>query len=218
VPRATKEPVTPAGVRLSPAQVIETAAEIADAEGIDAVTLTRVAHELGVRQPALYRHVDGIEALRRALALQARDMLADELTRAAIGRSREDAIRAVASAWRRFVHDHPGLYSVTDRVPSQGDAELEHSVDRVVGVLALALGGYPLSPETTVHAARSIRSALHGFVVLEKDNGHPEPYGLDSSYEHLVTLVCAGVLRMAEERQSPSSQPKAAGESARRRT
>ena len=43
---------------LDTGQVVDCAAELADADGLDAVTLTRVAERLGVRQPALYRHVD----------------------------------------------------------------------------------------------------------------------------------------------------------------
>jgi len=198
-PVSEPAPAKPATPRLSPVQVIHTAAAIADREGIDAVTLTRVARELNVRQPALYRHVDGIEGLWKALALRARELLVARLTDAAIGRSREEAIRAVAKAWRQFVKDHPGLYTVTDRVPSAGDVDLEASVDRVVGVLALVLGSYSLGPATAVHAARSFRSALHGFVVLEKDHGHPEPFGLDESFEHLVTLLVAGVQVMSEQ-------------------
>ena len=46
--------------------VIETAATIADEEGLDAMTLTRVAKELGISQPALYRHVEGYDDLLRS--------------------------------------------------------------------------------------------------------------------------------------------------------
>ncbi len=194
---AVRTSLTPAR-RLNTSYVVECAGRIADAEGIDAVTLTRVANELGVRQPALYRHVDGIEGLWKSLALRARELLVIELTQAGIGRSGEDAVRAVAAAWRQFVHDRPGLYTATDRVAIVGDSELEASLDRVVGVLALVLGRYTLDPAEAVHAARSLRSALHGFVVLEKDHGHPEPFGLDESFERLVTLLVAGVQAMAD--------------------
>jgi hypothetical protein len=71
-----------------------------------------------------------------------------------------------------------------------------------VEVLGLSLAGYSLEPEVEVHAARSLRSALHGFVVLERDGGHPEPYGLDESFESLVNLLCAGVAVMAELTES----------------
>ena len=47
-------------------------------------SLTRVAADLGVTQPSLYRHVDGIGALRKAMALRARELLVAALTDAAL--------------------------------------------------------------------------------------------------------------------------------------
>ena len=133
--------------RLNRATVIDKAMLIADAEGIDAVTLSRIASDAGVKQPALYKHVTGIEE----------------------------------------------LYSATDRVPSVGDADIELSLTRVVSTLTTALDGYELTPAQRAHCARSLRSALHGFCVLEKDNGHPEPYALDSSLTQLVELFIRGI-------------------------
>ena len=66
-------------------QVVDSAAALADSEGLDAVTLTRVAVLLGVRQPALYRHIDSYDALIRALGLRGREILASRLGEAAVG-------------------------------------------------------------------------------------------------------------------------------------
>ena len=63
-------------------QVVSAAAALADEEGLDAVTLTRVANQLGVRQPALYRHVDSYDALVRLLGLRGREILAERLAAA----------------------------------------------------------------------------------------------------------------------------------------
>jgi AcrR family transcriptional regulator len=179
--------------RLNRNIVIDRAAVIADAEGIDAVTLSRIASDAGVKQPALYRHVSGIEELWMLLSLRARDLLVAELTDALTNKSREQAVLAVAHAWRTFVQQHPGLYSATDRVPSVGDADIELSLARVVTVLTSALNDYQITDDQRAHCARSLRSALHGFSVLEKDNGHPEPYALDSSLQQLVELFCRGI-------------------------
>ena len=59
---------------------------IADAEGLDAVTLARVAGGLGVRAPSLYNHVDGRAGLLRALALRGVRELTAALRDAAVGR------------------------------------------------------------------------------------------------------------------------------------
>ena len=179
--------------RLNRSTVIEMAATIADAEGIDAVTLSRLATDAGVKQPALYRHVSGIDELRKLLSLRARALLVQELTNAINGCTRDAAVLAAAHAWRKFVHTHPGLYSATDRVPSIGDADVELSLAQVVTTLTSALDGYQLSDAQRAHCARTLRSALHGFCVLEKDHGHPEPFALESSLQNLVELFCRGI-------------------------
>lgn len=178
-------------------QVVDAAATVADAEGLDAVTLTRVADRLGVRQPALYRHVDSYDALIRALGLRGREILAARLGEAAVGLAGDDAVRAMGRAWRAMVRDHPGLYAATDRYPCAGDAELEEAVERVVQVLGQALAAYGLADDDRVHAARSMRSALHGFAHLESGDGHPHPVDLDDSFDRLVDLLCAGIHQMA---------------------
>ena len=178
-------------------QVVESAAALADAEGLDAVTLTRVAEHLGVRQPALYRHVDNFDALIRALGLRGRGILADRLGAAAVGMAGDDAVRAMGAAWRSMVADHPGLYAATDRYPCATDPELEEAVERVVEVLGQALTAYGLSDVDRVHAARSMRSVFNGFAHLESGDGHPYALALDDSFNHLVDLLCAGIRQMA---------------------
>ncbi|MGI8712393.1 MAG: TetR family transcriptional regulator, partial [Solirubrobacteraceae bacterium] len=44
--------------------VVTAAARLADAEGLECLTLARLAQRLGVRSPSLYAHVDGLEELR----------------------------------------------------------------------------------------------------------------------------------------------------------
>ena len=59
----------PARAGLDSAAVVRAAADLADAKGIDALTLGEVAARLGVRTPSLYNHIAGLDGLRRDLAL-----------------------------------------------------------------------------------------------------------------------------------------------------
>ncbi len=172
--------------------IVAAAARLIDAEGVDSLTMARVSSELGVTQPALYRHLDGINDLWRSLGLKARADLAQELAEASVGWSGTDAVRAIAGAWRRFGQNHPGCYRSTDRFPVAGDPQLEAAVARVIEVLAMALRGFDLSDDYAIHGASAIRSALHGFVTFELGDGHPPPHHPDQSYEALVDLLCLG--------------------------
>jgi AcrR family transcriptional regulator len=76
-------------------RVVDAAVAIADADGLDAVTLARVAAALGVRSPSLYNHIDGRDGLVRGIATRATRELATALRRAATGsrRSRRPSAR-----------------------------------------------------------------------------------------------------------------------------
>ncbi len=187
---------------LDPTQVIDEAARLADAEGFDALTLTRVADALGVQQPALYRHVDGYDDLIRSLGLRGRELLAERLSEAAQGVAGEDAVRALGDAWRSVVRDAPGLYAATDRYPCAGDDELEAAVERVVNVIARSLSGFDLDDAQRIHVARALRSAFHGFAHLEAGDGHPPPHDLEVSFTGLVDLLMAGIRHLERTGES----------------
>ena len=86
---------------------------------------------------------------------------------AAIGVAGDDAVAAVGHAWRRVAQERPGLYAATDRHPCTNDPELEAAVERIVEVIAMSLASFDLDPENRVHAARTLRSAFHGFSHIE---------------------------------------------------
>ncbi len=173
--------------------VVATATDIANAEGLDAITLTRVAKHLNASQPALYRHVDSYDDLIRLLGLRGREELLARLTEAAVGLAGNEAVKAMGRAWRQTVKDVPGLYAATDRYPCAGDDELEAAVHRIVNLLGQALISFELSDDDRVHAARTLRSAFHGFAHLEAGDGHPLDQDLDDSFEQLLELLCAGL-------------------------
>ena len=63
-----EQPMPRAGVTTD--GVVDAAAGIANADGLKAVTLARLAEKLGIRSPSLYKHVDSLDAVYRALAVR----------------------------------------------------------------------------------------------------------------------------------------------------
>lgn len=167
-------------------RVIVEAERLADQVGIDNLSLSALAGTLGVRQPSLYKHIDGLPALKRAIAVRAKAELADVLGRAAVGKSRGDAIRALAAAYRTWAHQHPGRYHAALHAPDPTDPDDEAASTAAVTVVLDILAGYHLHGPDAIHAARGLRSALHGFVSLEAAGGFGLPHSLDDSYSRLV--------------------------------
>lgn len=182
---------------LSEDRVVAEAERIADEGGLSQLTLAALAHSLGVRQPSLYKHIQGMDALQRSIAVRAKTDLAGVLARAAVGRSRHDAIRAIASAYRRWAIEHPGRYSATIRAPRPDDSDDQAASAAAVGVVLDVLSGYHLGGADAIDATRAIRSALHGFIALETCGGFGLPHDIDRSFERLVDGLIAALDAMA---------------------
>ncbi len=179
--------------RLDRAAVIQAAADLADAEGLEQVTLARLAEHLGIRTPSLYNHVDGLPGVRRALALLGVRELGARLARATIGKSADAAVAALAQAYRDFAHAHPGLYAASIRAPDPTDPEAQAAAQAVVEVVQAVLASYGLQGDASIHAVRGLRSALHGFVALEAAGGFGIPLDLDESFRRLVQMLIHGL-------------------------
>ena len=181
---------------LTPERVVAEAGVLVDERGIRALSLAARAERRGGRVPSLYKHVGGLDDLHHRLALAAMRDLADRLGAATVGRSGLDALRACATAWRAYGQEHPGQYAAVARGPDRTDpdAELLAAGDRVLDLVFAILRGYGLDEDDTVHAARAVRSALHGFVTLEAEGGFGLRQDVEVSYDRLVTLLDAGLV------------------------
>jgi AcrR family transcriptional regulator len=164
--------------------------EVADAGGLEAVTLASVAARLGIRAPSLYAHVEGLAGLRRLLALEAAGAMAEALGEAVGERTGLEALREIARAYRRFAGRRPGLYAAAQRAVRSGrDEELSRALAAVAmpAIRALVEAGVPAAEQ--VHLTRAFRSALHGFVELERVGGFGMAGSVDESFGRMVELL-----------------------------
>jgi len=180
-------------VGLDQASVVEAAIKLVDKEGLEQLTLGRLAERLGVRTPSLYNHVAGLPGLKHDMALYSARELLDRLLHATIGKSRAEAIVAFANAYRAYAREAPGRYALTLQAPRPGDLELQTIAQQLIEVALLILVPYRLSEENAIHAIRSLRSIVHGFVSLEGAGGFALPVDLDASFHWLIDLFIAGL-------------------------
>ena len=185
--------------RVDRAAVVDAAVRLVNAEGAGALSLSRVAGELGVRTPSLYNHIDGLPGLQRELALRNAQMLADAFADAAIGKAGADAVAALAQAFRAYIKANPGLYlagqDVTD-LTAGDDAALRAAMDRSVRIVAAVMASFGLEGDDALHAVRALRATVHGFATLEVAGGFGLPLDCDESFRRLVQMLIVGLQRV----------------------
>jgi AcrR family transcriptional regulator len=182
---------------LSPQRVVDIALEIIDGTGVDGLTLARLAQRAGVATPSLYKHVAGLPDLRRLIRLRVLAEFDESLRAATLGHSGAGALRALATAYRRYLRTHPHRAPFIEAPPEPADPETTAAIDRVVEVAYAAVRGYGLIGADAVHAIRCVRSAVHGFAHLEATGGFGLPEDIDTSFERLLRVVADGVAAMA---------------------
>lgn len=179
--------------RLNREAVVAAAAELADAEGLDSLSLTRLAEQLGVRTPSLFNHISGQAGLRRDLALLGIKELTARTSRATIGKAGDAAVFALADAYRTYAKAHRGLYAASVVAPQPGDAEWQAASNAILDIIIAVLAAYQLSGEDALHAIRGLRSIVHGFVSLEMAGGFGLPMDVDESFRRLVHTFVRGL-------------------------
>jgi AcrR family transcriptional regulator len=166
--------------------VVDAASRLADKEGLDAVTPARLGEILNVKPPSLYKHVRGIEDIRRGIALRGLREVETRLQRATVGKSRDDALLALARAYRQFAKERPGLYAASLRAARPGEKEIAAAGEAVLGTVLAVLAGYHVSRNDALHAVRGFRAIIHGFVSLDAAGGFRLALDLDESLARLI--------------------------------
>lgn len=180
-------------VGLTPAAVVEHALALIDDQGPEALTLAAVATRAGVATPSLYKHVaGGLAELRRLVAVRVTQDLAEQLAGAVLGRSRDDAVRALLRAYIEYAHSYPHRYAALPQAP-QEDGELTTAAARLVGVIVAVLRGYGLEGAEAIHAARTVRSMAHGFASLSTGGAFQLAADLATTEERLVRVLTEGL-------------------------
>ena len=198
-PRKTK-PETKAKpkVPLSRERALVAAVALADREGIGALTMRKLADELGVEAMSLYHHVANKEEILDGMV----DMVFAEIDLPRCDVGWKAAMRERGRSVRAALNRHPWSISIMESRTAPGPATLRHH-DAVIGCCRAA--GFSLS--MTAHAFSMIDSYIYGFVMQEVnlpfDNGDDlhdladsmEPLFAAGNYPHFIKFVTGHALQ-----------------------
>jgi AcrR family transcriptional regulator len=176
--------MSPARAKTTDEEILDAAAHLLEAGGLDALTMQAVAAEVGVRAPSLYKRVRDRAALVRAVQDAAAAELGAALSNAARGEDPRADIVAMADAFRAFAHRRAGVYGLLfAALPEEMRVSPEANAAAVAPLfraLAVLLGGSPppgavrgvvsgavSRAEGSLEAARLLVAFAHGFVSME---------------------------------------------------
>jgi len=158
-------------------RIVEAAAALVDAEGLEAVSVRRLAAELGVQGPSLYNHF--------ATKAEILDAVADEVIAqvdvSAFGEHRwSEALRLWAHSYHAVLSAHPNIVPVLAHGPGRRPAALAMA-DVVYGALVQA--GW--SPARATHIGALMRYLVTGSALGSFALGFSGDPRLYERYPHL---------------------------------
>ncbi|HEY7595849.1 MAG TPA: TetR/AcrR family transcriptional regulator [Actinophytocola sp.] len=148
--------------------IVQTARDLAEAEGWAAVTTRRLAELIEFSQPVLYTHFAGKDAIIAVVADRGFAQLAEELARAR-AEWPDDPIRAVVGAYLGFADANPAVYDgMFGRGLHFATSDPPASLREAFAELRATVTRYARGTDPTI-LTEVVWSALHGLVTLTRD-------------------------------------------------
>jgi AcrR family transcriptional regulator len=171
--------------RLTREAIVDAAITIADAEGIEAVSIRRVANALGARPMSLYSHFDRKDDL---LALMNDQVAAEILVPEPLPADWRDALRAIAHRTRESCLRHPWVLQTYVVHPRLGPNALRHTEQSTAAVASL-----PLPLPRRIALLRAVDTYTLGQVAAELHERETRSrVGLAEVRDYLADVLATG--------------------------
>ena len=144
-------------------EVVVVARDLLESEGPEALTMRRLADQLGIRAPSLYKHFPHKAALEVAIIVDGFEEAAALFE--AVADDGDDSLGSFAAAYRAFATAHPHVYRLMTERPLPRDQLPEGLEARTAAPLVRATGD-PVR-------ARAAWAFIHGLTLLELNGRLP---------------------------------------------
>ena len=144
-------------------EVVVVARDLLESEGPEALTMRRLADQLGIRAPSLYKHFPHKAALEVAIIVDGFEEAAALFE--AVADDGDDSLGSFAAAYRAFATAHPHVYRLMTERPLPRDQLPEGLEARTAAPLVRATGD-PIR-------ARAAWAFIHGLTLLELNGRLP---------------------------------------------
>jgi AcrR family transcriptional regulator len=186
--------MSPYPTRIVREELIERAGQLLESEGIEGLTLNRLASEFHVKAASLYNHFENKAALLRAVSERTVRGLVAAMRETAIQNEATPAVRlhAMADSYRQYALGHPVAYELaygTSRPDMRLPPELAEALALPLQAAMAELAG----ADRALDALRGAWALIHGFVMLELGGQFRRGGNLDSAFAAAIDLYLRGL-------------------------
>jgi AcrR family transcriptional regulator len=162
---------------LSRDRALQVAVALADAGGIESLSMRKLARKLGVEAMSLYYHVKSKEDILDGMV----DIVFSEVELPSAGAAWKTAMRDRAESTRRVLARHPWAISLMDSRSTPGTATLKH-LDSVIA--CLRADGFSIA--MAAHAMSLLDSYVRGFAQQEASLPFDESGDIGAATESIM--------------------------------
>lgn len=172
-------------------RVLRAAVDLADREGLDALTMRRLGAMLGVKAMSLYKHIANKDAILDGIV----EAVITEIDIRNDGAAWDEAMRLRAISARQVLSRHSWAIGLLETRRLMGPAHMRY-VDTILGILRSA--GFSI--EGAAHAFWLLDAYVYGHVIQETNLSGPSAQmdhadgvtsmgGAEQAYPHLAELT-----------------------------
>jgi AcrR family transcriptional regulator len=177
--------------------IVARASAMIETEGVEALSLARLAQAVGIKAPSLYHHFENKTALLRAVNLMTLEQLTSAISQSeaqAMGNA-QARLMAICQHYRAHAQAHPALYQLAFSAEARPEASALLALAQPMQMIIADLS----SAAQAVRALRGLWALIHGFVQLEIGGNFQRGGDLDADFEASIAAYLAGIIPAARK-------------------
>ena len=147
-------------------KIVLAAIEVLKKNDFKDFSLRMLAESLDVKAASLYKHFKSMDELTIAVALKVyEEFEALEQEAVSNAKTRQEAVMALAMAYKDFAYAHVSFYQLLLVLPKVDDEEMKHITDKIFAPVQRIIKLYNMDSESNAHWTYIYMATIVGFMV-----------------------------------------------------
>lgn len=181
------------GIGLTREKVIEKAGELANEEGLNAVTITNLANYLGIKKPSLYNHIKDQDDIYSEIMKYGWEYISNEICPNILSEDAKEAITELSNEIYKYAVENPGVFEAMLWYNSYKNEKINIAMEGVYHFFFSQTDKLGIEREVANHLLRTYRSMVEGFLLLVIHDSFGNPASMEESFRISIELFTRGL-------------------------